>query len=295
MSLNVRKPCRVIMLLLAFALSACSAVRVSYNNADTVLRYMAWEYFDLDGAQYDDVKARLVRLHEWHRAKELPLYAEIAREARQRAANSVNDKDVAWGLAALRTRYRVVAARAAEDAAPLLATLSPEQLIHLEKKIARRNEKFAEEYLPEDEKSRIRAQAKKMIERFEDFTGSLSDQQQARIGRFIRNHQRFTRLRFQDRQRWQREALALIRSHRDPRELGSRLAALFSHPEVYRDQDFARVTARWEADFARLVVDLSGTLTPEQRARALGRMQTYAEDFHDLAGGKAIAGTSALQ
>lgn len=289
MSPNVRKPGSAIALLLAFALSACSAVRVSYNNADTVLRYMAWEYFDLDGAQYEDVKARLVRLHEWHRATELPLYAEIAREARRRAADSVNEKDVAWGLAALRTRYRFAAARAAEDAAPLLATLSPEQLIHLEKKIARRNEKFAGENLPEDERSRVRVQAKKMIERFEDFTGSLSDEQQMRIGRFIRNHQRFTRLRFEDRQRWQREALALIRSHRDPRELGPRLAVLFTQPESYRDQEFPRVAARWEADFAGLIVDLTRTFTPEQRARSLRRMDAYAEDFSILAGENAVA------
>jgi len=286
---NVRKPGSAIVLLLAVALSACSAVRVSYNNADTVLRYMAWEYFDLDGAQYEDVKARLVRLHEWHRATELPLYAEIAREARRRAADSVNEKDVAWGLAALRTRYRFAAARAAEDAAPLLATLSPEQLIHLEKKIARRNEKFAGENLPEDERSRVRVQAKKMIERFEDFTGSLSDEQQMRIGRFIRNHQRFTRLRFEDRQRWQREALALIRSHRDPRELGPRLAVLFTQPESYRDQEFPRVAARWEADFAGLIVDLTRTFTPEQRARSLRRMDAYAEDFSILAGENAVA------
>ena len=289
MSPNVRKPGSAIVLLLAVALSACSAVRVSYNNADTVLRYMAWEYFDLDGAQYEDVKARLVRLHEWHRATELPLYAEIAREARRRAADSVNEKDVAWGLAALRTRYRFAAARAAEDAAPLLATLSPEQLIHLEKKIARRNEKFAGENLPEDERSRVRVQAKKMIERFEDFTGSLSDEQQMRIGRFIRNHQRFTRLRFEDRQRWQREALALIRSHRDPRELGPRLAVLFTQPESYRDQEFPRVAARWEADFAGLIVDLTRTFTPEQRARSLRRMDAYAEDFSILAGENAVA------
>ena len=289
MSPNVRKPGSAIVLLLAFALSACSAVRVSYNNADTVLRYMAWEYFDLPRPQSEALKASLVRLHEWHRPTELPLYAEIAREARRRAADSVNEKDVAWGLAALRTRYRFAAARAAEDAAPLLATLSPEQLIHLEKKIARRNEKFAGENLPEDERSRVRVQAKKMIERFEDFTGSLSDEQQMRIGRFIRNHQRFTRLRFEDRQRWQREALALIRSHRDPRELGPRLAVLFTQPESYRDQEFPRVAARWEADFAGLIVDLTRTFTPEQRARSLRRMDAYAEDFSILAGENAVA------
>ena len=289
MSLNVRRRGRAIAFVLAFALSACSAMRVSYNNADTVLRYMAWEYFDLDGAQYDDVKARLARLHEWHRAKELPLYAELARQARQRAADGVKEEDIAWGIAALRARYRVVAARAAEDAAPLLARLSPEQLAHLERKVARRNEKFAEEYLAEDEKSRIRVQTKKMIERFEDFTGPLSDEQELRIRRFMRNHQRFTRLRFEDRQRWQREALALIRNDHDPGNLGSRLAALFSHPEIYREQEFMRVTARWEADFSGLVVDLSRTLTAEQRARALRRLDIYAQDFLILAGENAFA------
>ena len=289
MSPNVRKPGSAIALLLAFALSACSAVRVSYNNADTVLRYMAWEYFDLDGAQYDDVKSRLVRLHEWHRNTELPKYTEIAKEARQRAGNGVKEKDVAWGIAALRTRYRVAAGRAAEDAAPLLALLSADQISHLEKKVAKRNAKFAEEFLPQDEKSRIRTQTTKMIEHFVDFTGPLSDDQEARIGRFVRNHQRFTRLRFEDRQRWQREALALIRSHRDPRELGPRLAVLFTQPESYRDQEFPRVAARWEADFAGLIVDLTRTFTPEQRARSLRRMDAYAEDFSILAGENAVA------
>lgn len=276
----------------ALALAACSALRVTYNNADTVLRYMAWEYFDLDAGQFDEVKAKLASVHEWHRASELPVYAVLARTASQRVAKGLKEDDIAWGISMLRARYRMLAARIAADGAPVFVTLSPEQLVHLEKKLAERNAKFAREFFPGDEKAGLRAQAKTMIDRFEEWTGSLSREQEARIERFVRSHTRYTVLRFEDRARLQRDAVALMRGVRGAAALGPRLAALFSHPDDRRTEDFRRETQRWEADFARLLVELDRTLTAEQRARSVRRLTSYADDFQTLAGERHFARTS---
>ena len=270
-------------------LAACSATRVAYNNADTALRYMAWEYFDLDSEQFGDLKLRLARLHEWHRANELPAYAALMRGASQRVARGVEAEDVGWAIASLRVRYRRFASRAAEDAAPVLATLGTDQLAYVEKKFAEKNAKFASEFLQRDERERERAQVKRMLERFREWTGALTPKQEARIARFVREHQRFAVLRFEDRQRWQHDAIAMVREHRRPQELAPRIAEVFTEPQMRRPEEFAREESRWEEGFAQLLVDLDRTLSPEQRAHVVERMQGYADDFAALAAGKGEA------
>ena len=265
-------------------LAACSVTRVGYNYADIVVRYMASSYLDLDAVQSEDLEPRLVRLHQWHRVNELPAYAELLRSASQRAARGITAEDVAWGLGNVRARYRSFAAKAAEDAAPVLATLEPAQLAALEHKFAENNEKYAKKFLSLEDEKRRRAQTKRMLERFSDFAGDLSSEQEARIERFALAHERHVALRFEDRQRWQRDLVALLRQQRAPQELGRSLADMFDKPELRRSEEFLREDRRWDEDLGRLIVDLDRSLSPKQRARVVRRLSDYAEDFSVLAG-----------
>src|SRR6266571_1529324 len=271
------------------ALAACSATRVAYDNADTVIRFMASSYLDLDSAQSEDLRPRIARFHQWHRVNELPAYAALLQSASRRAANGVTAEDVSWGLDNLRARYRGLAAKAAEDAAPVLATLRPAQLAVLERKFAESNEKYAKEFLPADEKKRLRAQGKRMLERLRDFAGELTPEQEARIGGFVAAHERHAALRFEDRQRLQRELVALLEQRREPQELGRQLAEMFTRPEARRSEEFLREDRRWDGDFAQLIADLDRSLSPAQRARVVRRLSGYAEDCAVLAGKKTEA------
>ncbi len=273
----------------ACALAGCSATRLAYDHADIAARFMASDYFDLDSAQSEEMKARIARLHQWHRANELPVYAALMRSASERVAQGLTAEDVAWAIASVRSRYRRLAAKAAEDTAPVLATLGPAQLARLEHRLAESDEKYAKEFLPRDQKERERAQLKRAVERFRDFIGPLTSDQEARVDRFVKSQERHAVLRFEDRQHWQSGAIGLIRQHRDPHELGQRLAELFTQPDSRRSEEFVREDRRWEEDVAQLIVDLDRTLTREQRARAVKRMQGYAEDFTLLAARKSEA------
>jgi len=270
----------------ALSLAACSATRVAYDNADTLLRFMASSYLELDAAQSEDLTRRIARFHQWHRSNELPAYAALLRSASQRAAKGITAEDVAWGLANLRLRYRRFAAKAAEDAAPVLATLANAQLAALERKFAENNEKYAKEFVPSDDKERRRRQLQRMLERFRDFAGELTPDQEARIGRFALAHERHVALRFEDRQRWQRDFVAALKEERKPEELGRNLAEMFERPELRRSEEFIREDKRWEEDLGRLIVDLDRSLSPKQRAHVVRRLSDYAEDFSVLAGRK---------
>ena len=267
----------------ALGLAACSATRLAYDNADAMLRFMASSYLDLDAAQSDDLTPRIARFHQWHRANELPVYAALLRSASQRAGAGITAEDFAWGLANVRLRYRRLAAKAAEDAAPVLATLAGAQVATLERKFAENNEKYAKEFLSSDDNKRRRRQLKRMLERFRDLAGELTPDQEARIGRFALAHERHVALRFEDRQRWQRDFVAALKAERKPEELGRRLAEMFERPELRRSEEFIREDARWEEDLGRLVVDLDRSLSAKQRAHVVRRLSDYAEDFAALA------------
>jgi len=266
------------------ALAACSMTRVAYDNADTMLRFMVPSYIDLDAAQADDLTPRIVRFHQWHRSSELPAYAALLRSASQRAGKGITAEDVAWGLAVVRSRYRKFAAKAAEDAAPVLATLGPAQLASLERKFAENNEKYAKKFLSSDDKERRRSQLKRMLERFRDFAGDLSPDQEARIERFALDHERHVALRYEERQRWQRDCVAALKAERKPEELGRQLVEMFRKPELRRSEEFIREDKRWDEDLGQLIVDLDRSLSPKQRAHVVRRLSDYAEDFTVLSG-----------
>lgn len=274
----------------ALLLAACSALQFSYNNADGLLRYMAWDYFDLDGEQSEALQARISRLHDWHRTNELPTYAALLQAASERVTRGLTGSDADWAIQVLRSRYRLLTARAAQEAASILATLTPGQVMALEKKLANDEAKFVKEWLIGDEKSRERTRAKRMVERFEEWTGDLSSEQRARVERFVQAHPRWSQIRLQDRRRWQREAVALIKRYRNAAELAPRLSRLFSEPEAGRSDEYRRETRRWETDLAELVAELSATLSAEQRSRVVRRLDRYAEDFRALARARSFAG-----
>jgi hypothetical protein len=277
------------VLTISALLASCSATRFAYDNADTALRYMAWAYLDLDAAQSGDLRQRVAQFHQWHRANELPAYAALMRSASERAARGITAEDVAWGLANVRARYRSFAAKAAEDAAPVLATLTPEQIAVLEGKFAENNQKFSKEFLASDDAKRGRAQTKRMLERFRDFAGDLTPGQEARIERFALAHEAHVALRFEDRRRWHRGVVAALKAKHPAQELGRNLAEMFNKPELRRSEDFIREDKRWDEDLGELIVDLDRSLSPKQRAYVVGRLSGYAEDFAALAGEKKAA------
>src|SRR2546425_13304396 len=124
-----------------------------------------------------------------------------------------------------------------------------------------------------------------MLERFREFAGELTPDQEARIEGFALAHERHVALRFEDRQRWQRDFVAALKAERKPEELGRPLEHLGEMPaELRRSEEFIREDRRWDEDLGQLIVDLDRSLSAKQRAQVVRRLSDYAEDFAVLAG-----------
>lgn len=272
-------------------LTGCSAIQFAYNNVQTAARFMVSDYVDFDSAQADEFRARFAQFHDWHRVRELPVYASLLAEAGGRIQRGLAEDDVRWAVVTTRDRYHVLAARAIEEAAPMLVAMTPAQVQEIEKGIAEKNAKFEKDNINADQRKVLKRRIGQMEDYFKEWLGSLTSAQEDLIGNFVRGHADLTALRYSDRRRWQREAIAALRAHAGNRgdavqpaaaKLTVVLTDLIVQPEKGRQPAIRQALAHYDDELVALVLAIDRTLSAEQRARAVKRMQAYADDFTAL-------------
>jgi hypothetical protein len=274
----------LLSLLGLFGLQGCSMVTLGYGHLDTFTLYLVRDYIQPEpGVQYNDVRSAVQRLHQWHRQRELPAYATLANEAAQRLERSLTPEDLRWVWAQFRQRYQSLVRQAVREAVPTLVQLGPDQLARLEHRLAEENEKFAREFLSGDAVRQRRVYSERLQSQIDDWVGSLERAQIGIIDRFVQAHQPYLRLRFEDRQRRQREALVLIRRERNAAELLPLLATLLADQDSGRSEEMRSAARRWEDGIGQMYLELERSMTREQRQRAQTRLRRFADDFNRLA------------
>jgi hypothetical protein len=264
---------------LALLAGACSqAMRVAYDNADAFLHWRMQSYLQLAGEASEDLDERIDDFLAWHRAKALPQYARISADAARRAAAGLSPADLVWGYDSFAAQAKESAQQAAARLAPMLDRLTPEQVAHMEKRLADDNRKFARENRG-SEKDRRNRRAKRTVEQLEDWVGKLSKEQVARVRQFSESSPLFDDLRDRERKRVQSEFLSIVRA----REARKRLPVLVENWERGRDPAYVAANKALRGEFEKLLLDFDRSLSAEQRARAVSRLRSFSEDFAALA------------
>lgn len=288
-------PVRFRLLLCALLLSlaaGCSMVRLGYSQLDTLASWRAQDYFDLDPAQRDSFNQRFVRLQAWHRSEQLPEYARFITETRTRAERGLKAEDILWLIDGIKARYGVMAARAAPDAAELLAGLTPAQIDHLRKELDQGNRKFLRENRSNESlENRRQAQNRRTLNQLRDWVGTLTAEQEQRITALLREVPLTDRLRHEDRLRRQKEFLALLETRDGDRKVfTTRMRDWLVNWEQGRPPALAKAFEESWRKRAEFYAAVDVLLTPAQRSHLLRRLQNYSEDFIALAGeGQTVA------
>ena len=260
-------------------IAGCSTIRLAYDHADTWLRWRAGHYLDVHGEQADELDQRIDAFRDWHRAKALPKYARLCEEAARRLGEGLSREDIVWGYDSLMAQARESLRAAAERIAPMLDRLSPEQLSYMERRFAEDNRKFARENLRGSEAERRKRRATRTAERLEDWVGTLSKTQLERVRQFSERAPLYYEMRDRDRKRLQGELLAMVRA----REAQKRLPERAANFDQGRDPAYAAASKAARLEYYALLLDLDRMLSAEQRARAVGNLRRYANDFATLA------------
>lgn len=270
--------------LCSVVLAGCSMLRIGYTQLDTIAGWVADDYFDLDTHQRQEFRKRFARFHEWHRYDQLPDYAEFLTQTKTRLDKGLTRDDVLWLTRGVQQRYRTAVSYAADDAAALLMTLTPEQIENLKQQWDKANRRFIREYrLDSSVEEQRRATGRRVLTRIRDWVGHLDDAQEQKILALGAELPLLNAPRHQDRLRRQREFLQLMAQRDDPARFTARFRHFLLNWEEGRDPEYDKMFNEWTDRQADLFVAVHYLLLPHQRAAVADRVQGYINDMTRLA------------
>lgn len=273
-------------LLLGLSLGGCSAVRIGYGNAPSLLYWWIDGYVDFDEAQSVKARDTLAALHAWHRRQELPAYIALLQSVQTMAPVNVTPEQACVHLEVARDRLRALLANAEPGMAALVPTVKPAQIEHIRRQFEKRNEGWREKWLDGSAQQRRERRINQAVERYESFYGTLEERQLAVIRANVERSRFDPSLRYQETLRRQQETLQALRQLlAAPKAEADAPAAVHEAIERALRSPDPVMRARFEADWqdnCRAIADLHNSTTPAQRRKATQTLKNYEDDLRAL-------------
>lgn len=269
-------------------LAGCSALRLGYANGPELAYWWLDGYVDFNSEQTPRVRQALRTWFDWHRTTQLPDYVTALAALRDAADRPVTAEQACDITAQWRRRMDVALERAVPLAAEFARQLSPAQLQHIERRFAKGNAEFRDEYLQAQPVKRRDATLKRAVERVENFYGRLDEAQAARLAADLADSPFDPAAWLAEREALQRELLrslhSLAEAGADDDRAQAALRAAIAHQmrsphPRYRDYQ-ERLTRFNCALFARLHNQMSAP----QRQRAAAKLKDWEDDLRAIAG-----------
>jgi hypothetical protein len=277
----------------AAALSGCSAVRIGYDQAPTLAWWWLDGYLDFDARQAPAVKDALAQWFAWHRATQLPGYAELLAAAQVQVLQPATAAQVCRWNDELRARIEVGLAQAVPPAADLLPGIGAVQLEHLERRYQKSNRDFEQDFLQADPAERRTAAVERTIDRAEMLYGRLDPRQRQLVAAGVEASPFDPAAWFAERREVQAQVLQTLarltaggpaRADRASNVAGLEALAqrmLRTPPGPYRD--YQRRLTDYNCAF---IARLHNSTTPAQRQAARDKLRGWEEDLRVLAARK---------
>jgi hypothetical protein len=270
-------------LVLAVALSACTATRLAYNQAPTISYWWLDAYVDLDDAQANQTRDALSEFFQWHRQNELPVYAGRLRDWQDLAPGDLTSEQACAQFEDVRARIERAADQTVEPFTRLALQLTPAQLEHLQRHQARSNEEFEKDFMRGNAEQRLKKRLERATSRSEMLYGTLSREQRALLRELVETSPFDARRTQAERLRRQADLLQTLKDAQAAPARATQLVrahyARVNRSPVPGYNDYQRELVREGcARFARL----HNSTTPEQRANAVRVLKEYESDFRVL-------------
>jgi len=276
---------RIIGALLLVFLGGCSAVRIGYNNAPSLVYWWLDSYIDFNDTQAVQVRDSLSALQAWHRQTELPAYADLLRQIQRVASGPVTPQQVCEFSDQIRLRVQSLGEQAAEGMSRVVPTLTPEQLRHLALQFDKHNRTWREEWLDGTAAELSARRLKKAVERAQSFYGRLEEAQLAILRQSVSSPTFDARLAWRERLRRQQDMLQVLREHGN----SDRAAHVKAEILALLQRNLNSPDAAYQTQFERLVVEscaniaaLHNSTSAAQRRHLQDKLQDYEADARAL-------------
>lgn len=276
----------VLVLAMAGALQACSAIKIAYNQATELAFWRLDGYLDFTEAQTAPVRQALAGVHQWHRQTQLPAYVGALQKWQAWMPGELEEAQACELVEEVRTRLLAISERSEAAALPFVATLEPQQLDHLKRKFSKLNAEYRDDFLDGTPQALLDKRVKKAVSRAEMLYGTLEAKQVALIRSRLMQSPFDARVSLAEHQRRQQDALRtlapLIAGQSTLEQVRPALRGYFERAVNSPDPAYRRYQAQLTQDGCKTLAELHNSTTAAQRASAVQTLKGYEQDLKIL-------------
>jgi len=262
-------------------------MRLAYNQAPDLGYWWLDKYIDFNDEQTPRVRDAITSWFRWNRRTQLPDYAQWLDKLAGDLQQPVTAAQVCRWTDEVESRMFVGLDQALPALAETALSLKPEQLKHIEKRYAKVNDDYADDYLQPDPQDRVKATMKRTMERAEMLYGDLDDAQTERVKRAMAASPFDPELWLAERKARQQDVLQTLRrllaERPPPAQVQAALRAIaerVQHSPRENFRSYQEKLTRYNCEFG---AQLHNTTSAEQRQYAAKKLKGWAGDFRALA------------
>lgn len=275
------------VLVLALALSGCSALKLGYSNLPELGLLWLDRYFGFDDDQTPAVRQALGRVHQWHRETELPQAIALLQRMEAMAPADVTPEQACTVAHAVRERFSVVAMQAEPEGTRVARSLQPHQLERLAQRHARNEREFRREWLDVPGTERSERRIKQIEGHAERLYGRLEPAQRAVLRERVPTLTYDAERILQERRRRQadtRATLEKVRAASSEEEARGLMRAMLGRMQRSPDAQWLAYQDSFWKQHCALFAAVHLAASAPQREAAAQRLRGWRNDLSELAG-----------
>lgn len=275
------------LFLLACLLVGCTALRLTYNNGETIVFWWMNAYVGFEQDQQPWVRKHIDELFDWHRSTQLKTYVPILTLAQKQVHEKVTKEMVLADYEEAKKRTLVLVDKSLPALADVALSLRPQQLVQMQKKFVSNNDDYRKDYLRGNAEKRQAFRYKKVLKQAETWFGSFSREQEqllrkASDARPLNNDIWMTERVL--RQTELMNVLLKIQSEKPSRDATIALLKNYVNGSLNHFGQPERVAffSSSADSTAQMVAQIVNMTTPEQKAHAHKKLQDWIDDIDKL-------------
>ncbi|UCB56040.1 MAG: hypothetical protein JSW45_05795 [Thiotrichales bacterium] len=262
--------------------AACSFKTV-YNKLDDLIPQYVEGVVTLDGVLEDQLDERTIVLLDWHRNTQLKQYAEWLSDMQQDVGAGLTEKELEQYINRMEAFWLSLYIKLNDEMAYLLPLLDSEQRQELYIYLEDSNEEFHDEFIDLVDQDRIADYSERLSETFANWIGELTDEQQQMIESAAARLINTAELRLERRLEWQQGIRQILDDKDTPQHKRKRLRDLFAGFEQDEDDALKAKSGINRGILVGLTLQISHTMTDEQKAYFIDKTSDYIRMFIELA------------
>lgn len=274
------------VLALAGLLQACSTLKIFYNQAPGLAYWYLDGHVDFLDTQSLRVKDDLASLQTWHRQTQLPGYIDTLQRLQQQLPQDITAQTACAVFTDLRGKLAAVSERAEPAVAAVVATLSARQLAQLERRFAKGNADYRDDFMEGTPQDRQDKRLDQLRSRAERLYGQLGEPQQAVLSQRTAQSRFDASTFYADKLRRQQDVLQtlrpLIAGQAAPDTTRAALRGLFERTFNPTDPALRQKQNALNEENCVTFAALHNSTTAAQRSQAVQTLKRYEQDFRLL-------------